>query len=137
MKIVNDEQGFASAVGICWLAVLMFLGGTVYWISERETLTVNRFLMGRKLQLAAEDGVLIGSRKLLDSPELQTEILNSAAAKKVLTTTDEDVSCDVFFSHKGDQLEVLARSTNSLAEVRCIGILKKKGEKYYFDHRER
>ena len=137
MKFCNDERGAASVIGICWLAVMLFFSGAVYALCENEARTVERFLMGQQLKYSAEDGVALGCKKLLNDQALQNTILNSGVAKKYLTITDNDISCDIYFSHKGNQLEVLAVSSNKKAEVRCLGIIKKNDEGYYFDHRER
>lgn len=132
---IKEENGFAAVAGICWLSLLLLFGGAVYSINEGETQVTERFLVGRQLQLAAESGLLSGCRKVLDDAALQNALLNSSKEEKLLTLSFDDITCDVYATHKGTKLLVMAVSTRPKlsemqlkADVRLVACLSRQDE---------
>lgn len=132
---VQEEKGFASIAGICWLGLLLLFGGAIYSINESETLVTERFLAGKQLQHAAESGLALGCRKLLDDTALQNTVLNSPREEKLVTLKFDDITCDVYVTHKGNKLLVMAVSTRPQlsdkylkADVRLVACLSKQDD---------
>ena len=135
--VLSEEGGFASAVAVCFLAVLLFAGGAAYSLNESDSRVVERFLAGDRLQLAADDGARLGCSRLWSSPELCTNIMSAGSAQKLDSFTREDgVACDIYASRHSDRIAVMAVSRQNNMRCRSIVYLKKKDAAYVVDHWE-
>ena len=136
---MRDERGFASLVCICWLAMIMLIGTTVFLLNKSENNTVIRVIYGRKAQLAAEGGVRLLIREIQTNDALRNDILTNQMNNYPKMYAFEDAKSEVYAKRVNSYIVVHGVGTSLDDEdirARSIAYLKEMNQKYVTDHWE-
>lgn len=140
---MNDENGFASVAGICWMSILLLIGGTLFVVNQTERLSVERFQYGQKMQYAADDGARIGISMIEKNPTLQNSILANGNETVIHSYTDDNAEVIIYAKKINSKIAILSISKRincidtDIVKGRSIVYMKKKDENTYVtDHWE-
>ena len=136
MTLDQDEEGLFSAIALAVLAILMVLGLSLFFLSQRRYSTTQRFVLETRLEYAAESGVLAGTAVLEDDPQRAEALGAAASCIFQQQVEEEDIECTVYAMRMMDRVTVFAVSRHGEETGRRAGCLKKKEKTYVFDHWE-
>lgn len=137
-RVILDERGMVSVLGISALGILLLLSAAIYAVGVSHTKTAGRFLSGSALRNAAEDGVRLGLSRM--NADTGTAMRAEGAASqhmRLLTGASGDAAFEVYARKKDGKILLLSVSRSGEARARAVGVVKKTGGRYVIDHWER
>lgn len=136
-EIHSDERGFVSVTAAFCLSMLLFFGGAIYSLNEVNTKVTERFLNGKTVRLAAEDGARAAMSKIKADVSLQNQIENAPSEQKILSAnTDDAVSIEAYAVYRSGKIVILSVASKGDTSARSVLYLKKKETDYVIDRWE-
>jgi Tfp pilus assembly protein PilX len=113
MKLLKNEKGVASILGMFVLSILLLLGTAVFYLSANEMLVANNFQNGIQAQLMAESGIEAALEKIHNDNELWLRIGEKMENQScIVEINDSEIHgrCQVYVTKTEEQVVLMAVS---------------------------
>ena len=140
MKLLKNEKGMASILGMLVLSILLLLGTAVFHLSVNEMLVANNFQKGIQAQLLAESGIEAAVEKLHNDNELWLRRGDKRENQScIVEINDSEINgrCQVYVTKTEDQVVLMSVSRVFDSSGQIFVYLKPKNRGFTIDRWER